>query len=54
MGSARCPECGYRYLESAGHAREGFPPGTPWSSVPEDWNCPDCGVRDKPDFVVEA
>jgi alkane 1-monooxygenase len=19
--------------------------------VPDDWNCPDCGVRDKVDFV---
>ena len=22
--------------------------------VPVDWTCPDCGVRDKLDFVVEA
>ena len=32
------------------HPREGFPPGTPWSEVPDDWACPDCGVRDKVDF----
>ena len=25
-------------------------PGTPWSEVPDDWACPDCGVRDKVDF----
>ena len=24
--------------------------GTPWSEVPDDWACPDCGVRDKVDF----
>jgi alkane 1-monooxygenase len=47
----RCPDCGYLYVERHGHPREGFPPGTPWSAVPDDWNCPDCGVRDKPDFV---
>jgi len=46
----RCPGCGYVYDEAAGHAREGFPPGTPWSAVPDDWACPDCGVRDKIDF----
>ena len=46
----RCPGCGYVYDEEAGHPREGFPPGTPWSEVPDDWACPDCGVRDKVDF----
>jgi rubredoxin len=52
--SAHCPECGYVYREIAGHPREGFPVGTPWAEVPDDWNCPDCGVRDKLDFVIEA
>jgi len=47
----RCPDCGYTYDERVGHPREGFPPGTRWSGVPEHWNCPDCGVRDKIDFV---
>jgi alkane 1-monooxygenase len=47
----RCPDCGYVYEVEAGNPREGFPPGTPWSNVPQDWNCPDCGVRDKVDFV---
>jgi rubredoxin len=46
----RCPTCGYVYDEEAGHPREGFPAGTPWSEVPDDWACPDCGVRDKIDF----
>ena len=50
QGTWRCPGCGYRYTESAGHPREGLAPGTPWTSVPEDWCCPDCGVRDKVDF----
>jgi alkane 1-monooxygenase len=44
------PTCGYVYDEQHGHPREGFPPGTPWSEVPDDWACPDCGVRDKVDF----
>jgi alkane 1-monooxygenase len=47
----RCPGCGYRYDPQVGDPREGFPAGTPWSSVPTDWCCPDCGVRDKSEFV---
>lgn len=51
-GSAKyeCPVCGYIYDEADGNPREGFPPGTKWEDVPDDWNCPDCGVRDKIDF----
>ncbi|WP_078304896.1 rubredoxin [Mycobacteroides salmoniphilum] len=54
MAIAHCPECGYRYEEIAGHPREGLPPGTSWAAVPCDWNCPDCGVRDKRDFIIES
>ncbi|MGO9250458.1 MAG: rubredoxin [Mycobacterium sp.] len=46
----RCPGCGYVYDEAKGNAREGFPAGTPWDQVPEDWCCPDCSVREKADF----
>ena len=28
----------------------GLPAGHAWSEVPDDWACPDCGVRDKVDF----
>jgi rubredoxin len=52
MSTYRCPGCGYTYDEQTGHPREGFPAGTPWSEVPEDWVCPDCGVRDKVDFEL--
>jgi rubredoxin len=50
VSAYRCPACGYTYDESRGHPREGFPAGTPWSEVPDEWACPDCGVRDKVDF----
>ncbi len=30
--------------------REGFPAGTAWADIPDDWCCPDCGVREKVDF----
>ena len=49
---ARCPGCGYAYDERVGDPREGFPAGTAWASIPDDWCCPDCGVRDKVDFVI--
>lgn len=47
-----CPGCGYQYDERRGDEREGFPAGTTWSLVPAEWCCPDCGVRDKADFIV--
>ena len=50
MASFRCPGCGYTYNESQGNEFEGFPPGTKWEEVPEDWSCPECSVRDKMDF----
>lgn len=48
----QCPVCEYIYDEASGAPVEGFPPGTRWESIPDDWNCPDCGVRDKVDFVT--
>jgi rubredoxin len=50
LSAWRCPGCGYVYDEQAGNPREGFPPGTAWSEVPDDWHCPDCGIFDKVDF----
>lgn len=46
----QCTDCGYVYDESKGCPDEGFPPGTSWDDIPENWACPDCAVRDKPDF----
>jgi rubredoxin len=47
----RCEVCDYVYDETAGEPREGFPAGTPWTDVPDDWCCPDFGVREKVDFL---
>ncbi|NYJ03677.1 alkane 1-monooxygenase [Nocardioides thalensis] len=49
--AARCPGCGYTYEVAAGDEHQGFPAGTAWADIPEDWFCPDCGVRDKADFI---
>lgn len=45
-----CTDCGYIYDEAKGCEHEGFAPGTRWADIPQDWACPDCAVRDKPDF----
>ena len=47
----RCEVCDYIYDEAEGAPHEGFPPGTAWAAIPDDWCCPDCGVREKVDFV---
>ena len=39
-----CDVCGYVYDEEAGAPEYGIAPGTPWSEVPEDFECPLCGV----------
>ncbi len=50
--AARCPGCGYVYEVEAGDEAEGFAAGTAWADIPVDWCCPDCGVRDKVDFLA--
>ncbi len=49
--AARCPGCGYTYEVAVGNEHEGFAAGTAWADIPADWCCPDCGVREKIDFV---
>lgn len=51
---ALCPGCGYTYDERVGDAREGFPAGTSFARIPDGWCCPDCGVREKVDFVITS
>ena len=49
--AAKCPGCGFTYEVAAGCEHEGFAAGTAWKDIPDDWTCPDCGVREKVDFV---
>jgi rubredoxin len=44
-----CVICGFIYDEAEGLPDDGFPPGTLWANIPEDWECPDCGIG-KADF----
>lgn len=47
----QCIVCGYVYDESKGDPEHGITPGTRWDAVPENWECPDCGVT-KMDFEM--
>lgn len=47
----QCIVCGFIYDESQGIPEDGILPGTPWSDVPANWVCPDCGVG-KEDFEM--
>lgn len=51
MERYQCNGCGYVYDESRGDTHNGYPPGTRFSALPQDWCCPDCAVREKPDFM---
>ncbi|WUK45912.1 rubredoxin [Nocardioides sp. NBC_00368] len=51
VAAGRCPGCGYVYEVAAGNELEGFAAGTAWRDIPDDWCCPDCGVREKVDFI---
>lgn len=44
-----CVICGFIYDEAEGLPDDGIPPGTRWEDLPEDWECPDCGIS-KADF----
>ncbi|MEI6767834.1 MAG: rubredoxin [Betaproteobacteria bacterium] len=46
-----CLICGWIYDESLGSPEHGIEPGTPWSEVPMNWTCPECGAR-KEDFEM--
>ena len=49
--AARCPGCGYTYEVARGDEHEGFAAGTAWADIPAAGAVPDCGVREKVDFV---
>ena len=51
VAAARCPGCGHTHDVAVGNEAEGIAAGTSWADVPNDWTCPDCGVRDKVDFI---
>lgn len=44
MSKFECTVCGYVYDPAEGDPDNGIKPGTPFSDLPDDWVCPDCGV----------
>ncbi len=44
-----CRACGLIYDEELGDPDSGLPPGTRYEAIPDDWECPICGVT-KSDF----
>jgi rubredoxin-NAD+ reductase len=46
-----CRACGLIYDEAAGDPDSGLAPGTRFEDIPDDWECPLCGVR-KSDFEL--
>jgi len=46
-----CLSCGYIYNEAKGDPDEDIPAGIKWEDLPNNWECPDCGVG-KEDFKL--
>jgi rubredoxin-NAD+ reductase len=40
-----CDACGYIYDEAKGDPDSGLAPGTRYGDIPDDWECPLCGLR---------
>lgn len=49
MKKYECDLCGYIYDPAEGDPDGGIPAGTAFEDIPDDWECPDCGVT-KEDF----
>ncbi len=47
-----CQICGYVYDEELGDPEHGIAPGTKFEDLPEDFECPLCGVG-KENFEAE-
>lgn len=47
-----CNACGWVYDEAEGYPDGGIATGTKWEDLPEDFECPLCGVS-KDEFSVE-
>ena len=44
MKKYRCTVCDYVYDPEKGDPENNIKPGTAWSDVPDDWECPECNV----------
>ncbi len=53
MDKYLCTPCGYIYDPELGDPDGDIDPGTAFEDLPDDWECPVCGVG-KEDFVKES
>ncbi len=44
MDKYECDVCGYVYDPAVGDPDNGVAPGTAFANLPNDWECPLCGV----------
>jgi rubredoxin len=44
MQQYECLPCGYIYDPAEGDPDSGIAPGTAFGDIPDDWECPVCGV----------
>jgi rubredoxin len=44
MDKWRCIPCDYIYDPAEGDVESGIAPGTAFEDLPDDWECPICGV----------
>jgi len=44
MDKYECTACGYIYDPEKGDSEGGIEPGTSFADLPDDWECPVCGV----------
>jgi len=51
MKKYKCEVCDYIYDPELGDEEGGIEPGTAFEDIPDDWECPDCGVG-KDDFEL--
>ncbi|HOP00123.1 MAG TPA: rubredoxin [Bacteroidales bacterium] len=51
MEKYKCEICGYVYDPEEGEPSQGIMPGTPFSELPEDYECPVCSAG-KDDFLL--
>lgn len=53
MRQWECEVCGFIYDEAEGLPEQEIPAGTPWESVPDDWECPHCAALKDAFILVE-
>ncbi len=51
MKKYQCIVCGFVYDPIEGDPDSGIVPGTAFEDIPDDWECPVCGVT-KDDFIL--